>query len=312
MIKYLQKTLKPKITQKEYLSLDDKSFFKEIPSKHFDCNLCPEHCSPEIYLLDDECFINCDADVLQSPYKINTSEAVHYVFSLDKFAQEIISKNSLKPILQKEADNAFTIGEKGINGIFNKVIYLLGTTDGRGKVKDIAIQRMRALNPSQARLIVITPDNFINDNAEETRLNNEGFEILQLDELHKADFVIKGLKQFEIKDINILSENFDLILTGSKEFYYLKAKITSSPQEMQLLIFLIDNQNKDIKVDDCMKHLWGVDDYLNYGKKQLYNLAGGLRRKLRANNIPNNFADNFIKIQKNNVSLGVDPKKIHK
>lgn len=312
MIKYLQKELKPKITRKEYLSLDDKSFFKEIPSKHFDCNLCPEHCSPEIYLFDDEYFINCDADVLQSPYKINKSEAMHYAFSLDKFAQEIISKNALKTILQKEDDKTFVIGQKVINGFFYKVIYLLGLTDRHGKVKNIAIQRMRAFNTSQSMLIVITPDNFINDNAEETRLNNEGFEILQLDELHKADFIIKGLKHFEIKDVDALCKKFELILTGSKEFCYLKAKITSSPQEMQLLMFLIDNQNKDIKVDDCMKHLWGVDDYLNYGKKQLYNLAGGLRRKLRANNIPNNFADNFIKIQKNNVSLGVDPKKIHK
>lgn len=283
-----------------------QTFCNESYLKALTCFDCNEQC----VIKKDEQFY-CSSDEIDS-FDFTAEKTLRYKFSINKFAQEIISKNALKPILQKEADNAFTIGEKVINGILYKVVYLLDVTDGRGKVKDIAVQRMRALNTFQSRLIVINPDNFIIDNAEETRLNNEGFEILQLDELHKDDFIIKGLKHFEIKDVDALCKKFELILTGSKEFYYLKAKITSSAQEMQLLIFLIDNQNKDIKVDDCMKHLWGIDNYLNYGKKQFYNIGNGLKRKFKKAGIKEETAENFITIKNSIVTLNVDPKKIHK
>lgn len=303
----LKAKLEPYFSQEKFnQSAFLQTFCNESYLKALTCFDCNEQC----VIKKDEPFYCLSGEI--DNFEFTAEKALRYKFSINKFAQEIISKNCLKPILQKEADNAFTVGEKIINGISYKVVYLLDVTDGRGKVKGIAIQRMRALNLSQSRLIVITPDNFINDNAEETRLNNEGFEVLQLDESHKADFVIKGLKHFEIKDIDVLCKKFELVLTGSKEFYYLKAKITSSPQEMQLLIFLIDNQNKIIKVDDCMKHLWGIDNYFNYDKKQFYNIGNGLKRKFKKADIREQTAENFITIKNSIVTLNVDPKKIHK
>lgn len=305
MIKYLQKALKPKITQKEYLSLDDKSFFKEIPSKHFECNLCPEHCSPEIYLLNDECFINCDADVLQSPYKIDKREAVHYVFSLDKFTQEVISKNSLKPILQKEVDDkAFTIGEKVINGILYKTVYLLDITDRRGKVKNIATQRMRELSTSQSRLIVITPDNFINDNAEETRLHCERVEVLRLDDLIENNFCIKSIFEFNQKNIDSLKNQFELVVISREESFLQGQKLKLSNEPFKVLLYFAKNSNIPLPRDICISNIWSAD-YPN-GDKMLADNIAFIRSAIKKIT-----TENYIEAKNKQITFKLDKTKIY-
>ncbi len=304
MIDNLLKTeLEPCFTREQYnQSTFLQKFCVENYVQTFICRDCNEQC-----IIKNGEQLHCQSGEIDC-LALGAEKFLRYQFSLKKFAQEVIAKNGLKEILKKDSEKTYTIGEKTIDEIICKIVYARDLTDKRGKIKDIAVQRLRVLKTSQSRLIVITPDKFINDSTQEALLYSKRIEILQLDELSKTDFLIeiKDFKEYDLKvnadKMTISLYGVELDLSNSVETFAFIYNLALKPKDI-LSVEQVRNMKKSHQNDKTL---------MEASTKLKQRLIGSLKTEFKKENISSDNLDNLIAVISKNEQfyLNIDKDKV--
>lgn len=307
MLKSFQQILEPTIKKSEYELIEDslKPFFNQTYSKNFDCTFCPENCSPEIFLLDGNLCINCDNEILESPYKIDKERTLRYKFDIRSFCKKVAQVNNIDFLFDKKNNETFYFGSKNIDSIEYQFYYMLDLTRKK-QLTDIAIQRIKSLKHENSRLVILTPDNLVQDNKMETLLKENSCTIASLKNCLENKLLIKGCLSVSASDIIHIKNTYELAILSSKEIYIKGQKIECPNQPFLLLDYLAKHPNIAISRDNCIAGSWG-DDYV-MGDKTLSDNISFIRKGLKNNGLDKN---DFIIVRNKTVKLNVRQDKIY-
>lgn len=310
MLKHFQQTLEPTIKKSKYNAIDDslKQFFNETYSKNFDCSFCPENCSPEIFSTDGGLFIHCDNDTLESPYEIDKAEAVRFKFDIEKFCKIVAQANNINFLFNKKANETFYFGGKNIDGIEYQFYYMLDLAR-KNQLTDIALQKIKSLKQENSRLIILTPDNLIQDNKTETLLKGNFCSVVRLGNCIKNDLIIN------IEDL----QKYDLIVNADTfviKIYGVEYSLASSLETFTYIYNLAQHPKEIISI----KQARGVPDTYQTIDKTLYDATRKindrfilkLKNEFIKQNKPSKHLEYLIKIisQTQSFYLNLDKEKI--
>ncbi len=307
MIEYLQKTLEPTLDERSFEVVDEKfkQFFNQTYSKFYDCKLCPENCSPEIFMLNDNLCINCDNETLESPYKIGKEGTIRFKFDIMSLSKTVAQANNINFLFNKKDNETFHFGSKSIDGIEYQFYYLLHLVN-KNHLTDIALQRIKVLKQGASRLVILTPDNLIQDNKTETLLKEISCSIISLKNCLENNLLINGCLSVSKSDIKHISKIYEIAILSPKEIYITGQKIEYSNQPFLLLYYLAKHSNIAISRDNCIAGVWGADYVM--GDKTLSDNISFIRKGLKDNGLDKK---DFIIARNKTVKLNVQQDKIY-
>lgn len=304
MIKHFKYSLEPQIQGDVFEKIDEllKSFFTETFSMQFDCKYCFENCMPEIFSIDGKFFINCENDTLESPFEVDSKALKQYKFSLKKFAKELAERNSIDFKPRVIDDKTFYIGHKIINNIEYEILYMIDLSDSHCKLKDITVQRIKAIKNSN-RILIITPDSLLIDNVTETILKSISCDIISFNKCLKDNFILKTLFTYNKDNIEDLVKSFELVIISSKEIYLYGQKLKIANQSYKILNYLANNPNIFIPRSNSIAGIWG-EDYFN-GDKILADEISRIRKEIKKIT-----DENIILVRNKTLKLDISSNKI--
>ncbi len=301
MIKFLpllKTELTPCIEVSELENADYKVFFEEFYTDATICHKCEELCV--ISKARDEF---CSKGSFYFDVKtIPTEDFKRHRFLIENFLKVIAAKNNIKGTPQKRDDETFYIGTKNVSGMEYDIFYIRNLTDKDKRFINDKRHKLQELKTGDRRLIIITPDEMMQDKTTEDLLRF--CEVIRLDKLLENDFAIDGLTSFAGEDLEHLKNNYDLLIISSKEIYLMKNKISLTPQAFKLLNFFAKNPNIAFDRDNCITQVWG-ESYAE-GDKTLSNNISAIRKCLKNSK----YAD-CIKVENKTIRFEFDSKLIY-
>lgn len=283
----------------EYINNGHKQFFDKIFVDSTICYECSEQCTipktKEYYCPQGEINI---ADFPTSNFERDK-------FSLSKFLQIVAQSNNINFVFNGKDRQTFCFGNKSIDGTEYKFYYMLNLAN-KNQLTDIAIQRIKALKQQSSRLVVLTPDNLIQDNKVEILLKEISCMVVNLENCLNNDLLISGCLSVSESDIEHIKNTYDLAILSSKEIYIKGQKIEYPNQPFLLLDYLAKHSNIAISRDNCIAGAWG-DDYV-MGDKTLSDNISFVRKGLKDNGLSEK---DFITARNKTVKLNVQQDKIY-
>lgn len=283
----------------EYIDKNQQKFFDK---KFVDSTICYE-CSEQCTIPKSKEYYCPQGEINIADFPTKNFERDK--FSLLKFLQAVALANNIDFMFDKKNNETFYFGCKNIDGIEYKFYYLLNLTI-ENQLTDIAIQRIKALKQQSSKLIVLTPDNLIQENKAEILLKEISCSIVNIGNCLNNDLLINGCLSVGKSDIIHIKNTYELAILSSKEIYIKGQKIEYSNQPFLLLDYLAKHSNTALSRDNCIAGAWG-EDYV-MGDKTLSDNISFIRKGLKDNRL--NEKD-FIIARNKTVKLNVQQDKIY-
>lgn len=283
----------------EFINTNHKKFFDKIYVDSTICYECAEQCT--IPKTKDFLCPQKEIDIADFP----TENFERDKFSLERFLRAVAQTNNIKFLFRQKDRETFYFGSKNIDGGEYHFYYLRDLAQ-ENQLTNIATKRISLLKNRNSSVIILTPDNLIQDNKTEMLLKEISCLIINLESCLKNDLLIKSFITISKIDIEHIAKTHEIAIFSPKEIYIKGQKIEYANQPYLLLDYLAKHSNIAISREDCYWGAWGKNVVM--GDKMLSDNISFIRIGLRDNGINEK---NFIIARNKTVKLNVPQDKIY-
>lgn len=278
----------------EFINSNHKKFFDKIFADSTICYECAEQC---LIPKTKDCLCpQKEIDIADFP----TENFERDKFSLERFLQAVAQTNNIKFLFRQKDQESFYFGSKNIDDIENHFYYLRNLAT-KNQITETAVQRIEALKTTTARLVILTPDNIIQDNKIET--------IINLESCLKNDYIInvEDLKEYDLivnaETLTIKIYDLDFSLDSSSETFAYIYNLALHPREIL-----------DVRVVRNFPKTYNTTDKTLYDATRKINdrLILKLKEEFKKHNKTSKHLDYLIKVisQSQSFYLNLDKEKI--
>ncbi|MFH0702696.1 MAG: hypothetical protein V2B14_04060 [bacterium] len=312
---HLNRDLEPSLTEQEYKKLNHNLAllfqFKRVHSQKYTCYECSENCIFDVKNDLPDMVLYCKQGFLDEERKLDNNDLIRFKLDLKENLKVLAERNGINFNFQPKTNNIVLFGTKKINSKVYKLFYI-NRLIASNSFEQSHIFKLKSYYKPEEIAFIITPAEFILDNASEMFLKEHSCEIISLKNLIDNGLIINKIGITNNADIKRIAGLYELVIFNSKELYFQNKKFQLYPQPYKLLCFLAENAKTAKTRDECILNVWREDAlYIGYDKN-LSDTCSLIRQALKKAGVKEKIAKTLIITEHKCIKLNLDRSRILK